>query len=66
MSDPGLRERIVQRLEGSQPVADPAAFELPGFEAPLPPALRRIRRDALTPAAVLIALVGEGDRLRVL
>lgn len=65
MPSPLLRERIARQLAGSQPCDDPADFVLPGLDGPVPPAFRNIRRDRLTPAAVLIALRGEGDDLRV-
>ncbi len=65
MAEASLRERIVEQLAGTQPSEDPADFVLPGLDGPVPPALRNIRRDRLTQAAVLIALRGEGDDLRV-
>lgn len=61
-----LRERIVSQLAGTKPVSDLTDFVLPGLDGPTPAVLRQIKRESLTPAAVLIALSGEGDDLRVL
>ena len=61
-----MRTVIETLLRGTSPPDDPDDVRIPGLPGDVPPALRKLKPESLTPAAVLIGLEERHDGLHVL
>lgn len=65
-ADSGLRDRLLSRLAGTTPPADPAAGRLPPVQQPLLEQIRDLLPETPIPAAVLVPVFDRPQGLQLL